>query len=140
MSLPAFAYGRQSMAARRRLSIARFSGRYCLLARPILLGPTLLRDWLIFGAGRRDGARTRRRPCWMSREAAEPRNLLARTPDAGPCRRCVRWPEMGFALAAGAKHIVVADRTFIAAMGRHPDPLFAGMLLTLSEWSAGRHK
>lgn len=44
---------------------------------------------------------------------------------------------VSFALAVGARKLLVADRRFAAAMRGHPDPALAGMLVLLSEWCAG---
>ena len=45
---------------------------------------------------------------------------------------------VAFALAVGATNLVVADGPFVKAMGRHPDPSLAGMLLPLGAWAEAR--
>ena len=42
---------------------------------------------------------------------------------------------VAFALALGATHVVVADRSFLNAMRNHPDPAVARMLLPLDQWA-----
>ncbi len=42
---------------------------------------------------------------------------------------------IAFALAMGATHVVVADRPFVNAMRRHPDPSLTRMLLPLDQWA-----
>mgnify|MGYP005856384593 FL=1 len=41
---------------------------------------------------------------------------------------------VAFAVAMGARGVVVADGPFVAAMRRHPDPALAAMLIPLSDW------
>lgn len=45
---------------------------------------------------------------------------------------------VAFAIAAGARNVVVADGPFVRAMGRHPDPALASLLLPLGEWARRR--
>ena len=42
---------------------------------------------------------------------------------------------VAFAIAVGARNVVVADGPFVRAMGRHPDPALASLLLPLAEWA-----
>ena len=42
-----------------------------------------------------------------------------------------------FAIAMGARCVVVADGRFAANMSRHPDPALATILVSLSEWGRG---
>ena len=42
---------------------------------------------------------------------------------------------VAFALAVGAKRVVVADGSFVKAMTSHPDLVLSGMLLPLGEWA-----
>lgn len=42
---------------------------------------------------------------------------------------------VAFALAVGARRVVVADGPFATAMARHPDHVLSGMLLPLGEWA-----
>ncbi len=44
---------------------------------------------------------------------------------------------LAFAIAMGARGVVVADGPFIRAMARHPDPALAGMLIPLQAWGGG---
>lgn len=44
---------------------------------------------------------------------------------------------VAFALAMGARGVVVADGPFVADMKRHPDPALAAMLIPLAEWACG---
>jgi len=46
--------------------------------------------------------------------------------------------DVAFALALGATHVVVADRSFVNAMRHHPDPAVARMLLPLDQWARNR--
>lgn len=41
---------------------------------------------------------------------------------------------VAFAIAMGARGVVVADGPFLAAMRRHADPEIAGLLVSLDEW------
>jgi predicted nucleic acid-binding protein len=43
-----------------------------------------------------------------------------------------------FALAMGADHVIAADRPFLAALRRHPDPAVARLPLGLDEWASRR--
>ncbi len=43
-----------------------------------------------------------------------------------------------FALAIGADHVIAADRPFLAALRRHPDPAVARLPLDLRDWASGR--
>jgi predicted nucleic acid-binding protein len=43
---------------------------------------------------------------------------------------------VAFAIAVGAKNVVVADGPFVRAMRAHPEPIVAKLPLPLSEWSA----
>ena len=45
---------------------------------------------------------------------------------------------VAFAVAMGARGVVVADEPFAANMSRHPDPVLAAILIPLSEWGRGR--
>ena len=45
---------------------------------------------------------------------------------------------VAFAIAVGARNVVVADGPFVKAMGRHPDPALASLLLPLAEWARRR--
>ncbi len=45
---------------------------------------------------------------------------------------------LAFAIAMGARGVVVADGPFVRAMARHADPALAGMLIPLQVWGAGR--
>lgn len=45
---------------------------------------------------------------------------------------------VAFAIATGARGVVVADGPFVADMARHPDPALAAMLIPLAEWGQGR--
>jgi predicted nucleic acid-binding protein len=45
---------------------------------------------------------------------------------------------VAFAVAMGARGVVVADGPFVADMSRHPDPVLAGMLIPLADWGQGR--
>jgi len=45
---------------------------------------------------------------------------------------------VAFAVAVGARKIVVADGPFVRAMRRHPDPALASLLLPLAEWARQR--
>jgi predicted nucleic acid-binding protein len=42
-----------------------------------------------------------------------------------------------FALAIGARGVVMADRPFERNLRRHPDPVLAALALPLDEWAAG---
>ena len=44
---------------------------------------------------------------------------------------------LAFAIAVGARGVVVADGPFVRDMGRHPDPVVAAMVMPLDSW-AGR--
>ncbi len=41
---------------------------------------------------------------------------------------------VAFAIAMGARGVVVADASFVQDMGRHPDPTLAALLLPLADW------
>ncbi len=41
---------------------------------------------------------------------------------------------VAFAVAVGARGVVVADRAFVSDMARHPDPELAGLLIPLETW------
>jgi predicted nucleic acid-binding protein len=45
---------------------------------------------------------------------------------------------VAFAVAMGARGVVVADGPFVRNMGRHPDPALAGLLIPLEDWGRGR--
>lgn len=45
---------------------------------------------------------------------------------------------LAFAIAMGARGVVVADRPFVQDMSRHPDPALAAMLIPLAVWGQGR--
>ncbi|MFC7738607.1 type II toxin-antitoxin system VapC family toxin [Roseomonas sp. GCM10028921] len=45
---------------------------------------------------------------------------------------------LAFAIAMGARGVVVSDAPFVRAMRRHPDPLLADMLIPLSAWGEGQ--
>ncbi len=45
---------------------------------------------------------------------------------------------LAFAIAMGARGVVVADGPFVRAMARHPDPALAAMPIPLHVWGAGR--
>lgn len=45
---------------------------------------------------------------------------------------------LAFAVAVGARGVVVADGPFVRDMRRHPDPSLAAMLIPLDEWAKGR--
>ena len=42
---------------------------------------------------------------------------------------------LAFAVAMGARGVVVSDAPFVRDMRRHPDPLVAGMVIPLSSWA-----
>ncbi|MBB5695988.1 type II toxin-antitoxin system VapC family toxin [Muricoccus pecuniae] len=42
---------------------------------------------------------------------------------------------LAFAIAMGARGVVVSDAPFVRDMKRHPDPLVAGMVIPLSSWA-----
>ena len=44
---------------------------------------------------------------------------------------------VAFALAMGARGVVVADAPFLRDMRRHPDPALAGLLISLDAWTDG---
>lgn len=41
---------------------------------------------------------------------------------------------LAFAIAMGARGVVVADGPFVQDMSRHPDPVLAAMLIPLKDW------
>jgi hypothetical protein len=41
---------------------------------------------------------------------------------------------VAFAVAVGARGVVVADRAFVSDMNRHPDPELADLLIPLEAW------
>lgn len=45
---------------------------------------------------------------------------------------------VAFAVAMAARGIVAADKPFVAAMRRHPDPAPGAMLIPLGEWGRGQ--
>ena len=45
---------------------------------------------------------------------------------------------VAFAVALGARGVVVADGPFMRDMQRHPDPALAGMLIPLAGWARGQ--
>jgi predicted nucleic acid-binding protein len=45
---------------------------------------------------------------------------------------------VAFAIAVGARGLVVADGAFVTDMARHPDPALARMLIPLADWGQGR--
>jgi hypothetical protein len=45
---------------------------------------------------------------------------------------------VAFAVAMGARGVVVADGPFVRDMQRHPDPALAAMLIPLAEWGRGQ--
>jgi predicted nucleic acid-binding protein len=45
---------------------------------------------------------------------------------------------VAFAIAMGARSVVVADGPFVRAMRRHPDPAIAAILLPLADWGRDR--
>jgi predicted nucleic acid-binding protein len=45
---------------------------------------------------------------------------------------------VAFAVAMGARGVVVADGPFMRDMSLHPDPTLAGLLIPLSDWGQGR--
>ena len=45
---------------------------------------------------------------------------------------------VAFAVAMGARGVVVADGPFVADMHRHPDKALAAMLIPLANWGQGR--
>lgn len=45
---------------------------------------------------------------------------------------------LAFAIAMGARGVVVADGPFVADMSRHPDPALAAMLIPLADWTRGQ--
>jgi predicted nucleic acid-binding protein len=45
---------------------------------------------------------------------------------------------LAFAIATGARAVVVADGSFVTNMQRHPDPAVAAMLLPLATWARGQ--
>jgi predicted nucleic acid-binding protein len=47
---------------------------------------------------------------------------------------------VAFAVAMGARGVVVADGPFIRDMARHPDPALAALLIPLSDWGQGRER
>ncbi|MDO9713982.1 type II toxin-antitoxin system VapC family toxin [Paracraurococcus lichenis] len=44
---------------------------------------------------------------------------------------------VAFAVTMSARGVVAADRPFVAAMRRHPDPALGAMLIPLGEWGFG---
>ena len=42
---------------------------------------------------------------------------------------------LAFAIAVGARGVVVSDAPFVRDMQRHPDPALAAMLIPLDEWA-----
>jgi predicted nucleic acid-binding protein len=44
---------------------------------------------------------------------------------------------LAFAIAMGARAVIVADGSFVKDMQRHPDPALAAMLLPLDTWAQG---
>ena len=42
---------------------------------------------------------------------------------------------LAFAIAMGARGIVVADDPFVRDLDRHPDPALAAMLIPLDSWA-----
>jgi predicted nucleic acid-binding protein len=44
---------------------------------------------------------------------------------------------LAFAIAMGARGVVVSDAPFVRDMKRHPDPLVADLLISLSSWAEG---
>jgi predicted nucleic acid-binding protein len=47
---------------------------------------------------------------------------------------------LAFAIAMGARGVVVADGPFIRDMMLHPDPTLAAMLIPLAQWGQGRER
>jgi predicted nucleic acid-binding protein len=45
---------------------------------------------------------------------------------------------VAFAVAMGARGVVVADGPFATNMSRHPDPALAAIVIPLAEWGRGR--
>ena len=45
---------------------------------------------------------------------------------------------VAFAVAMGARGIVIADGLFFRDLARHPDPVLASMLIPLAEWGRGQ--
>jgi hypothetical protein len=45
---------------------------------------------------------------------------------------------LAFAIAMGARGVVVSGAPFVRDMKRHPDPLVAGMVIPLSSWAEGQ--
>lgn len=45
---------------------------------------------------------------------------------------------VAFAVAVGARSVVVADGPFVRDMARHPDPALARLLVPLTDWARGR--
>lgn len=45
---------------------------------------------------------------------------------------------VAFAVAMGARGVVAADGRFVSDMRRHPDPVLAGLLISLGEWARGQ--
>ena len=45
---------------------------------------------------------------------------------------------VAFAVAMGARGIVIADGHFFRDLARHPDPVLASMLIPLAEWGRGQ--
>jgi predicted nucleic acid-binding protein len=45
---------------------------------------------------------------------------------------------VAFAIAMGARAVVVADNPFVTGLQRHPDPAVASMVVPLSDWANGR--
>ncbi len=45
---------------------------------------------------------------------------------------------LSFAIAMGARGVVVADGAFVRSMRRHPEPEVAAMLIPLSDWARGQ--
>jgi predicted nucleic acid-binding protein len=43
---------------------------------------------------------------------------------------------LSFAIAMGARGVVVADGPFVRDLGRHPDPTLADMVIPLADWAA----
>ncbi len=45
---------------------------------------------------------------------------------------------VAFAVAMGARGVVIANGPFVQDMTRHPDPALADMLIPLADWGQGR--
>ena len=47
---------------------------------------------------------------------------------------------VAFAVAMGARGVIVADSPFVRDMRRHPDPSLAAMVIPLADWAADQSR